>query len=123
MLKDALQGLHILVVEDDYFLADDLRRELRGAGVKTFGPVASVQGGLKTLEQSTTLDAASLDVNLGGEYVYPLADALIARAVPFLFTTGYDQAMIPKAYAHIRRLEKPITPPEVLTELAKLLEG
>ena len=115
-----LQGRRILVAEDEYFLADELDLVLQEAGAKMLGPVASVQGGLRILEGSAALDAASLDVNLGGETVYPLADVLIAREVPFLFTTGYDRAAIPPAYAHIRRLEKPVEPETVIMELGKL---
>ena len=120
MPEGTLQGRHILVVEDEYFLADELQITLEDAGAEMLGPVASVQGGLRILEGSTLPDAASLDVSLGGETVYPLADALIARGVPFVFTTGYDQAAIPSSYAHIRRLEKPVEPETVLMELGKL---
>ena len=120
MPEGTLQGRHILVVEDEYFLADELQITLEDAGAEMLGPVASVQGGLCILEGSTLPDAASLDVSLGGETVYPLADALIARGVPFVFTTGYDQAAIPSSYAHIRRLEKPVEPETVLMELGKL---
>jgi CheY-like chemotaxis protein len=87
------------------------------------GPVASVKSGLHMLATNKAPDAASLDVNLGGETVYPLADALIARDVPFVFMTGYDQATIPAAYAHIRRLEKPFEPETVLMALERLLNG
>ena len=120
MPEGMLQGRHILVVEDEYFLADELQITLEDAGAEMLGPVASVQGGLRILEGSTLPDAASLDVSLGGETVYPLADALIACGVPFVFTTGYDQAAIPSSYAHIRRLEKPVEPETVLMELGKL---
>lgn len=123
MPNGTLQGRLILVAEDEYFLADELDRMLREAGAEMLGPVASVEGGLRILASSTVLDAASLDVNLGGETVYRLADALVARAVPFLFTTGYDQGAIPASYAHIRRLEKPVEPKTVLMELEKLLKG
>ena len=72
MPEGMLQGRHILVVEDEYFLADELQITLEDAGAEMLGPVASVQGGLRILEGSTLPDAASLDVSLGGETVYPL---------------------------------------------------
>ena len=99
-----IRGRLILIAEDEYFLADELDRVLREAGAEMLGPVASVEGGLLILAACPVPDAASLDVSLGVETVYPLADALIERGVPFVFTTGYDQAAIPNAYAHIRRL-------------------
>ena len=123
MPESLLKGRRILIIEDEYFLADELNRVLLQAGAETLGPVASVEGGFRILASSTVLDAASLDVNLGGESVYRLADALMARAVPFVFTTGYDQAAIPAAYAHIHRLEKPVEPETVLEELASLLRS
>ena len=122
MPDGTLQGRHILDVEDEYFLADELNLVLEDAGAETLGPVASVESGLRILQGSTVPDAASLDVNLSGETVYRLADALMARGVPFLFTTGYDPAAIPAPYAHIRCLEKPVALTKVLSELQKLLK-
>ena len=117
----SLRGRRILVVEDEYFLADELNLVLKDAGAVTVGPVASVDGGLNLLAASSVLDAASLDVNLGEESVYRLADVLMARAVPFLFTTGYDHAAIPAPYAHILHQKKPVEPETVLMELGKLV--
>jgi CheY-like chemotaxis protein len=121
MPESLLKGRRILIVEDEYFLADELNGLLQEVGAEMLGPVACVENGLHILSGGQVPDAASLDVNLGGETVYPLADALIARAVPFVFTTGYDRAAIPPAYAHIRRLEKPVEPEMVLRELEQLL--
>ena len=117
MPKDKLQGRRILIAEDEYFIADELSFALEGVGAEMMGPVASVKGGLHLLATEAVPDAASLDVNLGGEKVYPLADALIARGVPFVFMTGYDQASIPASYAHIGCVEKPAGPETVLMEL------
>jgi CheY-like chemotaxis protein len=66
MPHSIFQGRRILVAEDEYFLADELRRELQDAGAEMLGPVASVRSGLQILEARTKPDAASLDVNLGG---------------------------------------------------------
>ena len=101
MPEGLLRGRRILVVEDEYVLANELRDLLQEAGAEMLGPVASVEIGLRILANGQIPDAASLDVKLGDETVYPLADDLIARAVPFIFVTGYDQGAIPAAYAHI----------------------
>ena len=123
MSDSVFQDRRILIVEDEYLQADELNALLEDAGAEMLGPVACVENGLRILSGGQVPDAASLDINLCGEAVYPLADALIACAVPFVFTTGYDQAAIPAGYAHIRRLEKPAEPETVLMELAKLLKA
>lgn len=123
MPRSIFQGRRIFIAEDEYFLADELRRAVQSAGADMLGPVASVRSGLEILGACTKPDAASLDVNLGGECVYPLADILIARSVPFVFTTGYDQGVIPHAYAHVLRLEKPVEPQTVLAAIETLLKA
>jgi CheY-like chemotaxis protein len=72
------------------------------------GPAASIEHALELLDTERQLDGAVLDINLGGERAYPVADALRARAVPFVFATGYDSWAIPDAYASVPRVEKPV---------------
>jgi len=111
MVEDAarpLGGRHILVVEDDYMIAADLARSLEDLGVNVVGPVGSVADALALLVDKLALDAAVLDVDLGGERVFPVADALQKLDVPFVFATGYDHWIIPTTYTDIPRLEKPV---------------
>jgi CheY-like chemotaxis protein len=107
-LTSTLNGLHVLVVEDDYMIATDLAVSLKDLGVSVLGPAGSVADALALLAAGSEPDAAVLDVNLGAEKVFPVADALQDKGVPFVFATGYDHWIIPKAYAHIQRFEKPI---------------
>jgi DNA-binding LytR/AlgR family response regulator len=79
-----LLGLRILVVEDEYMVADELRRDLAEHGVEVVGPAAKVSEVLRFLAVAGTLDGAVLDVNLGGEMVFPVADLLRKRGVPFV---------------------------------------
>ena len=58
--------------------------------------------------RNNRIDAAVLDVNLGGELIYPLADVLVADRVPFVFITGYGAEEIEPRYAHVPVLQKPI---------------
>jgi CheY-like chemotaxis protein len=102
-----LSGRRILVVEDDYLIATDLARSLEDLGAAVLGPAGSVKDALALLA-GVTIDAAVLDINLGTEKVFPLADTLLSRRVPFVFTTGYDRWIIPSTYAGVPRLEKPI---------------
>jgi CheY-like chemotaxis protein len=103
-----LRGRRVLVVEDEYMLAEDLRRDLENQGAEVLGPVPTVAEALELLDQGLTPDLAVLDINLQGEKVYPVADALRDHAIPFLFTTGYDAQAIPSAYADVPRTEKPL---------------
>jgi CheY-like chemotaxis protein len=117
-----LAGRRILVVEDEYLIAMDLKRWLRGAGVEVIGPVPSVDQALDLIEEGNALDAAVLDINLGGgEVVYPAADRLSALGVPYLFATGDVRVHDDPAYRDRPRLEKPILDPELLRALERLI--
>ncbi|MEL6064875.1 MULTISPECIES: response regulator [unclassified Methylobacterium] len=104
---DALSGHKVLVVEDDYFIASEMRRTLSTRGAEVLGPVATVDKALALIAASSEIDVAVLDVNLRDVKVFPVADALKTRGVPFVFVTGYDEATIPARYTHVQRCEKP----------------
>lgn len=104
----SLNGRRVLVVEDEYLLAEDLRAALERQGAEVMGPVATVAGALDLLRRGPAPVIAILDINLQGEMVYPVADALRARGIPFIFATGYDAQAIPPAYAGVPRAEKPV---------------
>lgn len=97
----------VLVAEDNYLIAEDLRAGLDAAGVDVLGPVPDLQGAVALLAREPAPDAAILDVSLGRELVYPLADALSAQGIPFIFATGFDASEVPAAYANVPRCEKP----------------
>jgi CheY-like chemotaxis protein len=92
----------ILVVEDEYFLADDCAASLRSLGVSVAGPVHSLEDGFALLEG---IHGAIVDINLGGRAVYPLVDELLRRQIPVVFYTGYS--VVDAKYRHIRRFHKP----------------
>ena len=109
MMADALlQDRRVLVVEDEFMVADAVERKLRRAGAVVLGPVPSVAQALRLLEQEADIDGAVLDINLGDHKVYPVVDMLLARGTPCVFATGNDRADVPPAYAHLIRCEKPI---------------
>lgn len=91
MEADVLAGLRVLVVEDDALLAMALEMNLASLGCQVVAMAATVQDALP-LARDTPIDGAILDVNLAGERVYPVADILAARNIPFLFATGYGPA-------------------------------
>jgi CheY-like chemotaxis protein len=88
----ALDGQNrcVLVVEDEELVAMDLCAELEQLGWQVLGPAATVAQAEAVLRDSPPVDVAVLDVNLRGRPVYPLAEALLERRVPFLFCTGYE---------------------------------
>jgi CheY-like chemotaxis protein len=85
-----LEGRHILVVEDDYLVAQVLVDLLEDAGAEVIGPIGWIDEAIALIEDgSQKLDGAVLDINLHGKKSYPVADALAARSVGFVFATGY----------------------------------
>lgn len=119
-MAHALSGKHILVVEDEYFIASDIKRILQEAGAIVVGPVSGLDHAIALAQQQQPLDAGVLDVNLEGDDSYPLADALRGRSVPFMFLTGYDGWSMPEAYREAPRLAKPFCPQTVIAMLERL---
>ncbi|MBW9091381.1 response regulator [Rhizobium wenxiniae] len=105
-------GKHILIVEDEYFLADETRQKLEQLGSTVIGPAANVQDALELLTTSE-IDGAILDVHLGDEFVFPVAERLDEANIPFVFATGYDASVIPAKFSGFTLCEKP-------TELGKI---
>ncbi|HUD95317.1 response regulator [Sphingobium sp.] len=122
MAEFSLAGLHILVVEDEYLIADEIRDMLDAAGAKVLGPVPTVEAALARIVEAPRIDAAILDINLRGTMVFDVADALNARAVPFLFATGYDRSAIPDRFNEIPRAEKPLKARHVEGALATIMK-
>ena len=114
-----LRHKRLLVVEDEYLVADDMRRDLEGLGAEVVGPAPSVAAALAMLNDDTALDGAILDINLCGEMVYPVAGALHERQVPFVFWSGYASPGVPAAYGAVPRLQKPSTVGEVVRALLR----
>jgi len=115
--RSGLQGLRILVVEDTALIADLIVDALQDIGCDVVGPVARVEQGL-ALARTEQLAGALLDVNLAGEYCYPIAEALIVRGVPFAFLTGYGDTALPLSYRDRPRLTKPFE----MNDLVRLVE-
>ena len=102
-----LAGHLVLVVEDDYFIAEEICAALREKGASVIGPAADVEHG-RMLMARQPLDCAVLDVNLHGEHVFQLAGELRARGVQSIFATGYDESFLPTAFRDAIYLQKPI---------------
>jgi DNA-binding response OmpR family regulator len=101
-----LDGLRILLVEDEYLLALDMQETMEGWGATVVGPVGRLEPAV-ALAQSEALDGAILDLTLYGEDALPLADLLLADGLPLIFLTGYTIGKIPDRFAGIPVLAKP----------------
>jgi CheY-like chemotaxis protein len=103
-----LEGLRVLVVEDNLLLAEVTKLLLEDSGGQVVGPAGWLQRGLELAEQEK-LDGAILDINLHGEMSFAIAEVLRTRGVPFIFVTGYeDRSIVPMAYRSAPRLDKPV---------------
>jgi len=116
-----LAECRVLIVEDEYMLADDLRMQLENVGAVILGPVGTLEDAIALIKDEKVIDGAILDVNLRGETVSLAADLLLERHVPFVFTTGYDASTIPPRFSQIVRCEKPVNIRLVTQALGRLI--
>jgi DNA-binding response OmpR family regulator len=98
--------LRVLIVEDEFLIASMIEAYLSKLGCKVEPPVATVEAALSVLVERD-IDLAIVDVNLGGRDSFPVADALEARGIPFVFTTGYGQLGLSERYRNSPVLQKP----------------
>jgi CheY-like chemotaxis protein len=101
-----LQGRRVLVVEDEFLVAMDIELMLGELGCEVLGPLADLASALRAAREET-LDLALLDVNIAGEPVTTVAEALAERALPFVFCTGYQAENLPSRYPAAPTLTKP----------------
>ncbi|RZI99715.1 MAG: response regulator [Brevundimonas sp.] len=115
-----LTGRRVLVVEDESLVAMLLETILEDMGCTPVGPAATVDDGLKMATEEE-LDAALLDVNVAGKQVFPIAEALKARGVPFVFSTGYGEGGLPDEWRGQSTIQKPFTEAAVQDALMKAM--
>lgn len=109
-----MAGLRVLVVEDGFLIAEAIEEALREHGCEVVGPAARVHRALDLLGGAEHLDGALLDVNLGTETCFPIAAALSAAGIPFVFLTGYGEDGIAPEFRNRPRLGKPFQEKEML---------
>lgn len=123
MASSPLRDRRILIVEDEYLIAMSLQDALENAGSVIVGPVPSVDKALQTIQSEAQIDAAVLDVNLGGVLAYPVADLLVARKIPFVFTSGYEDNDLRSRYSQVKNCPKPYLIRAMEEALASALSG
>ncbi len=106
--KEPLKGLKVLVVEDQAPIALQMEDMLVDSECEVVGPASRVGQALRLLSDNA-VDAAVLDLNIAGELVYPVADALDARGLPYIFATGYSPSDVADRYGHRPVLQKPFS--------------
>jgi CheY-like chemotaxis protein len=123
MTKGLLHGRRVLVVEDEALVAMMVEDILIDAGCVVVDTVGTLKKALMTAQDQTIdLDCAVLDVNLGGEKVFPVADALESRGIPFIFATGYGVAGIEQRFEGVTVLGKPYQRESLESALARALQ-
>jgi len=116
---EGLKGLRVLVAEDEFAIAMFLVDYLELKGAQVVGPAGDLQA-LGRLVDDNPIDVALLDINLGGEQVYPLADRLAEAGTPFMLTSGYDDNL-PSRFADAPRCTKPYHIEALVQQLAGLV--
>jgi CheY-like chemotaxis protein len=113
-------GRRILVVEDEFFVADYISALLEDLGYVVVGPVQTIPEALEMLANGQ-VDAALLDANLGKTSSAPIADELAARRLPFIVVTGYGNLELTAGAAlqSAPRITKPFNPADFAAMLAK----
>ena len=111
-----LNGLRILVVEDEAAISLLLEDMLLDFGCEVIGPAARLSAALEAVEREP-IDLAILDVNVAGEPIYPVAEALVQRRIPFVFSTGYGSAGIKDAFRDRPVLQKPFAQHDLTQKL------
>ena len=108
-MSQPFSGRRVLIVEDESLVAMLLETILEDMGCTPVGPAATVEDGLRMATDPATIDAALLDVNVAGRQVFPVAQALKDRGVPFVFSTGYGEGGLPDEWRGQPTLQKPFT--------------
>lgn len=122
MDENALTGLRVLLVEDEMLVAMLVEDTLAEHECVVVGPAATVTEALR-LAQTAEIDAAIMDVNVGGEKAYPVADALDARGIPFLLVSGYGQSAVPHDRPGWRVCPKPFRGDDMMRMLGMQMAG
>jgi two-component system, response regulator PdtaR len=101
--------MRVLIAEDEFLVGMQLEEDLLSAGHSIVGPFSTLEKATRSSRREQ-FDLAILDINLNGDMVYPLADELLHRGVPFIFLSGYLPADLPEKFRESPQLMKPHDP-------------
>jgi PAS domain S-box-containing protein len=117
---DLLNGIRVLIVEDEALLALEIQELLQSAGSTVIGTFSDLARAEQAARREA-IDVAVLDTNLNGEMVYPLADDLVVRGIPFVFVTGYGTSNLPERFRSMPQVAKPFDPESLTDELQRMM--
>ena len=120
--NENLQGRRVLVVEDELMISMLVEDMLSDLGCSVVGPAHELAAALALANGPEGIDAALLDVNLAGQSVFPVADALRARGVPSIFSTGYGEAGLRDVDRGAPVLQKPFRAGDLARALQEALK-
>lgn len=126
-MEGGLNNRRVLIVEDEFLLADDIAEFLRAAGAAVIGPVPRCGAALSLvgdlMSSGERIDVAILDFGLRGKTVLPLAELLQEHGVPFVFATGFDREMVPAEYQDVPFWQKPFDMAKLAAALPPLIQN
>jgi CheY-like chemotaxis protein len=116
---ESLQGCRVLVIEDDFLIAELVLDLLEAAGASVAGPIGTVGEAMCFIEtHGRSVDHVILDLDLHGKKTYPIASRLVALKIPFIFVSGYSRESIETPYRRFPHCEKPIRAADLLGLMA-----
>ena len=122
-MGEALEGATILIVEDEAIIALDMKATLLDAGAGVAGPVRNVAEALDIISRMK-LSAGVLDVRLGTDAVWPVAEALVEKGVPFVFHTAHGEKDLKNpAWTGRPVIQKPATARQLVNAIVSLLKN
>ena len=115
------QGLRVLLVEDEVMISLLFEDMLHEFGCEIVGPAGDLERATDLARGEEGIDVAILDVNLGRQVVFPVAEILAARRVPILFSTGLDVGGLPAAWRGHETVQKPMSMDQLAASLGNVL--
>ncbi|KWV40204.1 hypothetical protein AS026_26765 [Rhizobium altiplani] len=116
--KSNFEGYRFLIVEDEYVTAREANDVLTELGADVVGPVPRIAEAIDIIEHGPQLDGAILDINLGGERVYPVAANLKMKGIPFVFVTAYEDRVLPASFRSAKVFTKPASWASIASHVA-----
>jgi DNA-binding response OmpR family regulator len=118
---ERLLGKRVLIVEDEALLALELQLAFEDEGAEVLGPALSLMKALEAVTYEARIDVAVLDVDLGGEDVFPIAELLLQRRVPFIFNTAHgSRNVLCGLFPGALTFTKPTLPDTLIAHLVRM---